>query len=398
MKRGRIIYFLLLAALFVLLVRLELGNKRLDWTLSLEGNDKRPLGCYVFRHMLDETLRGKGNQLYHGHVEDNHRSIYELFYQEREFQNIIFVAEEFAPDQYETEKLIAWAQEGKTILISAFAIRGAFADTLGFVSAENFFFFNTDSTTLRLTNPSLAPRKRYALHRANSMASVARFDTSITYVAGYQDTLVNFVRIPYGEGSILLHTQPMAFTNYNMLARDNYKYAFHVASYLMPGTTLWDDYQKPLRVMMRQTPLSVVKKHPALRNTWHVLLICIVLFMFFESKRRQRAIRVIKPLPNLSMDFTQTIARLYYKRADHRDIALKRFAYLLDFLRVKYNIRNTSFDDETCGMVAAKTGADSDTVLAVFRAAVSIEQSGAIDQDMLLRFNGLLEAFYAQCK
>ena len=64
----------------------------------------------------------------------------------------------------------------------------------------------------------------------------SKLDSSITTVLGYQkfDSIkrINFVKIAHGFGTIYLHLQPIVFTNYHLLKKDNHKYASAVFSYL----------------------------------------------------------------------------------------------------------------------------------------------------------------------
>ena len=61
---------------------------------------------------------------------------------------------------------------------------------------------------------------------------------------------------------------------------------------------------------------SYIMKQESLRWGFWVLIISLLLYAIFEAKRTQRIIPVVKPLPNTTLDFTNTVGRLYFQQAD----------------------------------------------------------------------------------
>ena len=44
------------------------------------------------------------------------------------------------------------------------------------------------------------------------------------YQAIKQKKEPNFIQVPFGNGSLLLHTQPAVFSNFHLLKEDHYEY------------------------------------------------------------------------------------------------------------------------------------------------------------------------------
>ncbi|MBP2834270.1 DUF4350 domain-containing protein, partial [Aquimarina sp. U1-2] len=143
------------------------------------------------------------------------------------------------------------------------------------------------------------------------------FDSINYTILGHSKTdkkRVNFIKVPFGEGNILLHTEPKAFTNYHILKDDRYQYVESALSYLPDDDVYFDSYSK------RQTPYGDAEQESNLtwfldqlsfRWAWYTAIIFMILFMIFNAKRRQRIIKIIKPLQNTSLAFVKTISNLY---------------------------------------------------------------------------------------
>ena len=72
------------------------------------------------------------------------------------------------------------------------------------------------------------------------------------------------------------------------------------------------------------SPLRFIFSQPSLKWAWLLALFFIITFMLFNAKRRQRAIKIITPLRNTTVQFTKTVANLYYESKDHTNIIDKK--------------------------------------------------------------------------
>ncbi|MBL0018352.1 MAG: hypothetical protein IPP17_18390 [Bacteroidetes bacterium] len=135
-----------------------------------------------------------------------------------------------------------------------------------------------------------------------------------------------FIRIDMGEGSFYLHSVPLMFTNYFMVDPVNNQYISKALSFLPVQDVIWDEYFKPGKVKT-DSPVGHLLEQPALRWAWILALAGVLLFMVFESKRKQRIIPVIEPLNNTTLEFTKTVGILYFAHGDHKDISEKKIKF-----------------------------------------------------------------------
>jgi hypothetical protein len=131
---------------------------------------------------------------------------------------------------------------------------------------------------------------------------------------------------------------PVAFTNYNLLKEDRYRYTENVLSYIPKGNIYW--YTKGQNnENISESPLRYILSQPALKWAWYLFLIGMLIFMIFNAKRKQRIVPILL-LANSTIDFTKTIGNLYYQEGDHTNIIDKKIIYFLEKIRTEYLIDN----------------------------------------------------------
>jgi hypothetical protein len=131
---------------------------------------------------------------------------------------------------------------------------------------------------------------------------------------------------------------------------------------------------------------------PALKWAWYLFLIGLLIFIIFNAKRKQRIVPILKPLPNLTLDFTKTIGNLYYQEGDHDNIIDKKIIYFLERIRNEYLIDTTKLDDEFIKKLHHKSGKEvSDITELVFLINEHRKSyHGSLEED-LIRINNAIE-------
>ncbi|RZK61437.1 MAG: hypothetical protein EOO59_05070 [Hymenobacter sp.] len=401
-------YLLGLLVLFGGYVALEYYRpKPLDWSPTLRNKDKIPYGTYVVYDALPQVLGTDSvagvrlpiyNQLLgteeprlqqgrptnvtfardsaatdSAATEAQQAAANDLAAAETEAATLplvatrasyIFINQEFNASRLETAALLRFVAQGHDVFIAAEDFgserRGFLADTLGIRT----YPADTSRRLPRLA-PGLPRRDSVRLHllraRPGLAAASYRFGAA---VAGYRLAFTQrrphqgatlaadergrpvLVRLNHGRGHFYLCSVPLAFGNYWVLRPRTADFAFAALSYLPAGRPAWwDEYQKQGR-LGEQSVLRVVLAHPALRTAYYLLLLGAVLFILVEARRRQRIIPTLKPLPNTTMLFTRTVAGLYQQGRNHAQIAEKKVALFLDYLRTRFQEPAPDLADE----------------------------------------------------
>ena len=113
-----------------------------------------------------------------------------------------------------------------------------------------------------------------------------------------------------------------------------------------------------------------------------------------EMRRKQRAIRIIQPPKNDSLDFVKTIGRLYHDKGDHRNLCNKMAAYFLEHVRTRYKMSTTELDEEFIKSLSFKTGLEEDNIRSIVTVIQRLHGANAVSADELISFHKQLESFY----
>ena len=119
--------------------------------------------------------------------------------------------------------------------------------------------------------------------------------------------------------------------------------------------------------------------------------------MIFEGKRRQRKIPIVKPQQNSSLQFIQTVGKLYFKSKNHGDLARKKATYFKDFLRERYYLTTINSEKKNLQLIASKSGVKYKVVEEIILNIESIKQQQNISQTKLISFHTKIESFYSTC-
>ncbi|MDO6596646.1 hypothetical protein Q4512_06945 [Oceanihabitans sp. 2_MG-2023] len=208
----------------------------------------------------------------------------------------------------------------------------------------------------------------------------------------------NFIKIYYGKGAVYLHTNPIVFTNYYML-NGNENYVENLFSYLPSKTILWDPQIKSSKYANTRNEKqdSVFKfffKHPTLKWFLIVSFFGLLLFMVFNARRKQRAIPIIKPLENSTIEFAQTIANLYLEEEDHKNLVDKKISYFLEKIREKYLINTSNLNSEFIEKLALKSNNEISSTKYLINTIIALNSKSECTEVDLIVLNKMIENFF----
>jgi len=331
------IYVFFLLLIVVGLVYVEANRPQpINWSPSFSINSKAPFGMYVFdkEHKTifkDQYVEKFGNTIYE-FLNENFNE-YDTLYDVS--GTILVIDKQIALDQPSLEQFLDFIAQGNQAFLSAKVLPNNLLDTLQIEVNE---VFTNDSMVCTTTNN---PKKEYFFYKEAENIYFSKFDSINSVVLGHQRThntqqkLVNCLEVPFGEGTIILHTQPIVFTNYYLLKDKTYQYPENLLKFVEDYDILW--YLEGTKSeSLDDSPLRYVLKNPPLRWAWYLLLMGLVVFVIFTAKRKQRIVPIITPLTNTTVDFAKTIGNLYFQEGNHHTILDKKIIYFLEHIRNEY--------------------------------------------------------------
>ncbi len=390
------IYMVVLIFLFVGLAVIEFTKETpIDWTKTYSETDKIPYGTFVLYEQLPSLFPDND-------IENINVTPFEYFDEYYNWGdssytisgNYIHINEYADIDDVSAQELLDFAKHGNNVFISTSYPPQKFYDSLH-LETQNLYDLKGEAE-FGFTNPDLK-NDSITIDRGLSNIYFTKSDSSITTVLGYQkfDSIkhINFIKIEHGFGNIYLHLQPIVFTNYQLLKRDNQKYAAAALSYL-PDETIYYDYHSKLGQDLGNSPLRFINSQPALRSAWLLGLMSLILFMIFNAKRKQRIVKVIKPLENTTVAFTKTIGNLYYETKDHNNLIDKKITYFLEYIRRVYYLDTQLLDEKFVKNLSLKSGNPREVNKKLIDLIVYLKAKPECTEADLMNLNNSIEDFY----
>jgi hypothetical protein len=316
-----------------------------------------------------------------------------------EKQLMVIIAPAVEPDQKEVNALFDFVGRGNHIFISAFEISDALSDSLH-LSMPGFSSLSAlnDSLKINIETFENFDTVSFTYPGYGFGNYINKLDSNITTIIGNNDNgKANLIVINYKSGgSITLHAEPFAFTNFFLLHKNNKTYYEEVFANLPANIdkVLWDDYFRNADRKKDFSAWHVIMGNRSLKWALYATLLMFGLLIFSEVKRRQRIIPVIQPLQNSSADFVKTIGRLYYQQRDNQNIALKMVTHFKDHVRSRYNMQPADMNEEFVKTLSFKSGLPIKMLQDVVYKIKMIEDFFVVDDEMLLQFDQQLDKFY----
>lgn len=380
-----------------------------NWYENYREKEKSPFGTYILYNEAS-TLFNKQE------VELLNENIYDYLatnFRDKESEDFgNYVCIKFSADkltQMGVQDLLDFVYEGNDAFIALNHYTYILQDALDFDTdnEDNQVFAPANLKELKgklLLKNDKFETQEYEFDRNLRRHYFTRFNEQKTQVLGTLEIFgvekPVFIKIYHGKGAVYLHTQPIAFTNYNLL-KDNYTYAENVFSYLPDRKVLWDPQIHRSKLSEnynndegRESVFSFFMQNPSLKWSLYIFLLSLLLFMLFNARRKQRAIPVITELKNSTVEFTHTIANLYFKENDHKDVIDKKIKYFLERVKRIYLIETTNLNETFIEILASKSGNSLDATNYLIKTIIDLNKKDMCTQHELYRLNTLIDNFF----
>ncbi|MEO6914418.1 MAG: DUF4350 domain-containing protein [Chitinophagaceae bacterium] len=363
--------------------------KLLNWTVTLSRQDKNPFGAYVLYQLLPSFFPG-------AELVSSRRPIYNTLEEGFEKNSAYFLIErDLEISKEDCNRLLKYVAAGNYVFVSGLNIDKILADTLKFKTGQAVTL-SYDSFSVKLINPSL-PSGRYSQIGPMTMGThFKKVDSSRSVLLGENNLRQpNFISMTIGKGKLFVHTLPLCFSNIFLLRDQNAAYASGALSYLPKNlkTIYWDEYYK-LGPEGSTSPLRFILQDPWLKWAYRIGLLAMLTLLFFESKRRQRIIPIVKPLRNSTLDFVKTVGNVYYHHRNNKNLAVKKINHFTDYIRTRFYLQANPMNEKFVADFTAKSGLPEDEVNILAGLINDIQDASAVDDKSLLELNRIIDHYY----
>jgi hypothetical protein len=386
MHKSLKLFMLGVLGLIIVVMYLEYAApKPLDWTPVYNRTSSLPLGTQVLFEQLESNAQLQ--------LKRNSRPPIESFVTDSLSvqQSFLFINGYLSFSGNELDSLLNWVNSGREAFISTNYAQSLF-DTLGLKTTNLLLDSQPTYKPAFGFYTSESEANTYTLKRDNNYYFYFKeADTASTKSLGFlqpEDRVnlreTNFVKVAFGKGHFYIHLAPEAFSNYFILDQDNANYTQQLVSQLdLNLPIVWDSYYKTGRERI-SSPLYYLLTTPSLKWAYYTLLICLLLFIIFEGKRKQKAIKVIQPLQNKSYEYVQTISGMFLDKKDHKKMAVKLIDLFFSKVRQDYHLPTKEISPSFIQQLAQKANASQDEVKALLKHFDQIKSRQHINKQELI--------------
>ncbi|MBA3663351.1 MAG: DUF4350 domain-containing protein [Bacteroidetes bacterium] len=393
MFKGNKKYFYIFAGLFGLIILVQyLLPKPINWNHTYLAKDKAPFGAYAVRNLLPG--------IYSGQLTENNQTFYNLNEKISDSSSVLLINDKFAFNKSDVRSLFELLQRGNKVFIAANQFEGIFADTLHITTHYDFsdYFSSIDSL---LNKPGEAIKLKAQNHRyskyiysqAATMGSFRSFDsTRFRVLATIQDGKACLISASFGKGTLYLMSVPDVFANNFIVNSPNRELAYTMLTLLKNKQFVWDEYYKTFNVT-NYSMIKFILESDALYSAYLLLFFTLILYMIFEGRRRQRAIPIVQPVTNSTLEFVNVISHVYFSSNNHRDIAIERIKYFYETIRTKFNVVTTDINEQLVKEIAELSGIEHKLVKQLFAYCEKIKNRTEISEYDLIELNRQISNF-----
>ena len=351
--------------------------------------------------------------------------------QKNDGKNIYFaIAEDLSLNDDDSDWLLGFVEAGNCAFIACENLSNKLRLA---VSNNSYFKFNTyydTSFVLNFYHPKLLQEKPIEIknaelnsHRYPKYKNWRYFldsDLGGGFVKIAYNNAMDYpicIRLQHGKGFFIIHSAPAAFSNYNMFNDGGKYHAEGVLSHLPKGNIYWHhDFGKysPYRGIPQPTyseqgrsnkvnypkssPLQYIMKVPSLFTALILLMVGTLLYMIFQSKRRQRIIPAIESNENSSLEFVKTVSTLYFQQKRHDKLIKHKELIFLSFLRQHYHLTSPKITPDFITKVGQKSGIGEKHIKDIFTTLAKGKKNRNVSESELISLYSKLEYFYKNCQ
>lgn len=361
-----------------------------DWSPTYVKKDKIPYGTYIFYNRIKDifpkaSVKTSGLPIYNTIKGSNYRN-----------STYIIIAPEIKIELADLAQLKKYMSAGNDVFIASYNLGEKAEKALKLKISSSF---SQSGSSLNFTNPNLKTVVNYGFEKGIGDQYFSRVDTSSAVVLGVDaKNRPNYVKYNFGKGSLYLIAGPGFYSNFNLLDKYGAEYAGKTLSYIQGATTVIYDEYFTVPKTGEQGLMRVFFKHPELKNAYYLCIFSLLLFVFYEIKRRQRVIPIADAYTNTSVEFANVVGSVYYHQRNNLDIAQKKISFLMEHLRSRYYLKTNEIQTDFAETLRLKTGINETLAKTLTRYFMQVPTLDHFSDTELIGLNSIIEEFYKKTK
>ncbi len=219
--------------------------------------------------------------------------------------------------------------------------------------------------------------------------------TPIGYLSDYRSF---FGRIEYGDGQIYLHTIPDMFCNVYS-KQDYYRHQYNeIISHLDADRVILQNKKHKFNFFdnsPKESPIQFILSTPSLKWAYYLTLFSLLLFTIFRSKRLQRIIPTIEKEENTSLQYINTISKIYQSQNQNNKLVDRIREVFLQKMKAKYYLDPNT--DNFVESLSKKSKVKEEDINKILHKLNSARSSDFTDDQLIVLYKQI-ESFYKKSK
>ena len=390
-------------AFFLLLAALQAckgpASKMPDLRESFAYTDNRPFGTSVAYAMLQNAYPQKKVEITKKEFADNYGW-------DNDSASLYFnISRSFYVNERDAQSLLDFVYKGNTAFISAGTIDTSLFTKIYCKQSKGTNLFGKlvpSNTSIKFIEEFTANKDSFGYFYYPFNNYYPEINGDYARIVGYNDSdETNFFVFFWGKGKMYFHSEPRGLSNYFLLTKNNNKYLQKILQMMpnAPEHIYWDNFYGKRNFLSKPSDkdgssIGTLMKYPPLAKAFLICLALLLLYVLFNSKRRQRIVPVIKQPENTSIAFAEAIAGLYLSKKDNKVVAEKMITYFNEHVRTKYFLNIHVQDDSYADVLSRKSGVPIEITNQLTAAIKKANNNLKVSDEQLLLLNGLVEKFF----
>ncbi len=193
-------------------------------------------------------------------------------------------------------------------------------------------------------------------------------------------------------GSFIWHANPIMFQNFALKQGCYIPHFDHVIGQLKGNMIFVGNGIMGAPSKKWNSPLEYILQHDALMRAYWLCIIMIVLYYFFTGVRRQKAVPIIMPIRNTSLEYADTLTELYLSQNQNRKLVLRMHRNFINYVRSSYLL--DAKDNDNIPRLARKSGIGEDVLRRIMTTFENAQNGHPFNDRQLFELDRQLESFY----
>ncbi len=310
----------------------------------------------------------------------------------------IFIEDDVNFTQSDVKRLFAFVAQGNTVLIATPMVPLGISDSFYIqtnYSLSNIINNKKPDQNVQFHNQNIKYPKAYLIKNGLAGNYYESFDSSrAEIIATIDNNKAVALSMHYGNGKFIFTTLQNLFLNQNLVKQQERNITYTLLNYANAYTIIWDEHYKKHNTKNKST-IDFITSNKSLYALLLCLIIGIVFYMVFESKRRQREIAMIQVKENSTLNFVHAITALYRKNSSsHQDIIKQKLLHWYDLLKNRIRIDTQKLHTPNERLVLSeKTGIPFDKINEICNQVKYLEMAHEISHKELAEFDNYMLLF-----